>query len=175
MKIYLGSKSQLKHQALGEALEFVKLQSIYNGEIEVVGVEIESGVPVTPNSSETYLGAKNRAMGMINGEADLYMGLESGLISREGKMFEESWCVIFDNKKEEWVGISSAIQLPKIITEEMSVGNSHVEIVNKIADKSGISQKDTWGVYSKNILSRSVSLYEASRNALVSYFVKHEE
>lgn len=175
MKIYLGSKSELKYGALKEAISFVENNNLTLDEIELITSDTESGVPTTPNDSETYSGAKNRAISIINDSGDLFIGLESGLIKREGILFEECWCVLVDDTKREWVGVSSAIQLPKSVISQLELGQSHVDSVNKIADKYGISHKDTWGIYTKGVLPRSTSLFEAARNALIAYFVKHDE
>lgn len=174
MKIYLGSKSELKYGALKEAISFIKDNNLVSDEIELITSDTESGVPTTPNESETYTGAKNRAISIIDNIGDIFIGLESGLIKREGVLFEECWCVIVDSKKNEWIGISSSIQLPKSVTTQLELGQSHVDSVNRMADKYGLSHKDTWGIYTKGVLPRSASLFEAARNALIAYFVKHD-
>jgi non-canonical (house-cleaning) NTP pyrophosphatase len=175
MKIYLGSKSELKHEALKEAISFIKGKNLVSDEVKLITRDPNSGVPTTPNESETYTGAKNRAISIIDNIGDVFLGLESGLIRRESVMFEECWCVIVDNKKNEWIGISSSVQLPENVTTQLESGQSHVDSVNKIADKYGLSHKDTWGIYTKGVLPRSTSLFEAARNALITYFVKHDE
>lgn len=175
MKIFLGSKSELKCEALRNAIAFVKNKKLTLEKIELITTDTQSGVPTTPNESETYIGAKNRAISIINDSGNLFVGLESGLIKREGILFEECWCVIVDRAKREWIGVSSAIQLPNEITKQIELGRSHVDSVNEIADKYGISPKDTWGIYTKGILPRAIGLFEASRNALLSHFVKHKE
>ena len=170
MKILLGSKSNLKISSVEKALDFIRDKGLYAKEISFDYQVVNSGVPDTPNSSETYTGAKQRALQLINNVEGLSMGLESGLIIREGKIFEECWCVIFDKHKSEWAGVSSAILLPEEVTTNMKEGKSHIDILNEIAKRKGYSPKDTWGTYTDGALPRQQSLYEASRNALVSYF-----
>lgn len=58
MKIYLGSKSELKYRALKEVISFIKDNNLVSDEIELITSDTESGVPTTPNESETYTGAK---------------------------------------------------------------------------------------------------------------------
>lgn len=113
------------------------------------------------------LGQKNRAVSLIDDIGDLFVGIESGLITRENILFEECWCVMVDRNKNEWVGISSSIKVPDVIINDMNNGISHVESINNLADKLNLSNKDTWGVYSKGSLSRLAGLFEASRNALL--------
>lgn len=174
MKIYLGSKSELKYSALRQAIEFLRLHNFIDNQPEIMVIEAKSGVPATPNESETYYGARSRATELVNDSDSLFIGVESGLIKREGCIFEECWCVVLDKNKKEWVGVSSAIQLPTSVSNRMDSGESHIDCISKLADERGLPIKDTWGVYSKGSLPRSISLFEAVRNALVSYFTKED-
>jgi len=46
--------------------------------------------------------------------------------------------------------------------------------MSQLESKYQISVKDTWGIYTKNVISRNVSIEEAFRNALLAYLIKHE-
>jgi non-canonical (house-cleaning) NTP pyrophosphatase len=172
MKILIGTTSLLKLKALNDALDYLRNSGI-SEKFDIESVETESGVPATPYNEQTLLGARNRINSMLSKVADLYIGLESGLIERDKKLFEECWCVISDKNRNESIGISSAIQLPDIIVDGLKDKKKHTDLLDELGESLNISSKDTWGVYSKGKLSRSVSMYEACRNALVNYFIKH--
>lgn len=173
MKILFGTTSQLKIQALNQAISFINSKKLYNTKNIVIETkETESGVPPTPYNDETLLGARNRIRSLTNESADLYIGLESGLIERDNTLFEECWCVIQDKGGKEYIGISSAIQLPDIVIKELKAKRKHTDILDELGERLNISSKDTWGVYTKGSLSRSICMVEACRNALVSYFTK---
>jgi inosine/xanthosine triphosphatase len=172
MKILLGSTKQMKIEAVLGVLQDLQRRSLIPELPKVAGVEVESGVPITPFENETYKGAYNRAESLYKrhkSEADLFAGLESGLIDREGTKFEECWCVIFDTTGRIFKGISSALALPEAVVTRMNNGEKHSDILDDIAAKLKANPKDTWGLYSRQAVTRSDSLREAFRNAYVSY------
>ena len=136
--------------------------------------EVESGVPSTPEGGETHRGARNRAHALKKESGDLFVAFESGLVERDGILFEECWCVVFDVAGRESVGVSSAIQVPEKVLSEMRNGKPHGAVLKEMRAAANIQNKETWGVYSKGLLMRSTGMFEACRNALVSYFVKHD-
>lgn len=132
-------------------------------------MDVPSGVPDTPWDEETKRGAENRAKEIIAAHPDVYaIGLESGLVNRYEKTYEEAWCCIVHQGKE-YLGYSSGLMLPAIVTQEMAdSGEEHGPTLRKIRKQIGIeNDKDTWGLYTGYQLMRTVSLEEALRNALI--------
>lgn len=171
MNIILGTTSEIKRQALVEILTQYRDVLPFLQDYKVTSYEAESLVPVTPYNSQTLEGARNRTKELLekySEEGDLFIGLESGLVEREDMLFEECWCVIFNKNKQEYVGYSSGLLLPNNITTEMKKGKSHPEALKEIAEEMGISHKDTWSIYSGGKISRTESIKEALRNALLS-------
>ena len=171
MNIILGTTSTIKQQALEQVLKQYQSVIPLLRSYTIVPFEVESLVPDTPYNSQTYQGARNRACALFKShatEGDLFIGLESGLIEREEMLFEECWCVVLTKAGKEHAGYSSGLLLPTHITSEMKRGKTHTEILRRLADKIGISSKDTWALYSHGALSRSESIQEALRNALLS-------
>jgi non-canonical (house-cleaning) NTP pyrophosphatase len=171
MNIILGTTSEIKKQALTEILTQYQDVLLFLKDYKIIFHEVESLVPITPYNSQTLEGARNRTKALFekySKEGDLFVGLESGLVEREGMLFEECWCVIFNKNKQEYVGYSSGLLLPSNITAEMKKGKTHPEALSEIAKEMGMNYKDTWSIYSGGKISRIESIKEALRNALLS-------
>lgn len=171
MNIILGTTSKIKKQALISILEQYQEIMPFLKDCKVIPYEVESSVPTTPYNSQTLQGARNRVKALFRrfpARGELFVGLESGLAEREGMLFEECWCVIVDKREQEHIGYSSGLILPTHITTEMEKGISHPDALKKIAERMGFNHRDTWSVYSHGKLSRTESIKEAFRNALLS-------
>ena len=86
MKIAVGSTNPVKIGSVREAFERAF------GEVEVIGVEVSSGVSDQPwGEEETRLGARNRARAVLTKvvDAEYGVGLEGGVVEIESsKLFE---------------------------------------------------------------------------------------
>jgi non-canonical (house-cleaning) NTP pyrophosphatase len=173
MKISVGTTNKRKL----EAVEAVITEMDIHQDFAVVGFDAESGVPDTPLDEQTILGALNRAKSVreAHPEQDIYIGIESGLVSRYGDFYEEVWVVAI-YKQSVYAAYSSGIKLPDSVTENLDDGvQNHTEIMEelrseketKIHDVLGV---DTWGDYTGNKVARKVGLKEAIRNTLVQIF-----
>jgi len=80
-----------------------------HSQIEVVPCEANSEVSDTPWDDDTVIGAINRAKNALNlnPNADLGVGIETGLREKLGKIFEETWCCMVDREGNEFVGFAS--------------------------------------------------------------------
>lgn len=163
MKIYLGTKSKIKLEAVERFMRENDLK-----DFSIVGLDISSGVSDTPMEQETFLGAKNRAdncFTKINDSTSLYIGLESGLTKYQNIYFEFCVCVcIFEGQY--YYGTSSYMMLPNGISEQMDQGNEHANLMKELDKQTGQQIKDTWIYYSQGKLSRNISFEEALRNAV---------
>lgn len=172
MKIYLASTSSLKKTAIQYILRSLSRKQVLTGGDQVITENIASGVPLTPFEEETFMGAKQRALKLSQQHPDpesCFVGLESGLVKRHGSLFEECWCVLLDSEGNEYVGYSSGYSLPKKIREYMKKGGKHLDALGKLEKELGISQKDTWAIYTKNVMGRKTSVKEAFRNAFLAF------
>ena len=173
MKISVGTTNTRKLKAV----ESVITELDIHNEFEVVGFEAESGVPDTPKDEQTILGALNRAkyVHKAHPEQDMYLGIESGLVSRYGDFYEEVWVVAIYNKSV-YAAFSSGIKLPSRVAEELSSDcQNHIEIMVKLREENGVDVHDplgadTWGNYTGNKIPREIGLKEAVRNTLVQVF-----
>ncbi len=133
------------------------------------GVSCSSGVPETPWDKETLIGAENRAEAARRSkpEADLALGLESGLVQRYGMVFEECWACAISHDGAHRYGFSSGLRVPPpIVSAMLEDGLPHAEIMRRL-DSDPELGRDTWAVYSSGRLNRATAIMESARNALV--------
>lgn len=166
MKIIIGTKNQKKIDTTLSV--FSKLFS--SKEVEVSGHDADSKVPAAPHDEETYQGAYNRALECYQlGGADYYVGIESGLVSRYGNMFEEAWAVILSHDGTKKIGYSSGLMLPDVVVNKMNEGQKHNDVMAYFDTElnAPYDNNDTWSRYTGGSISRQISLEEALRNALI--------
>ena len=171
MKFAIGTTNSKK---VDSALETLK--SFVGANTEIVGAEVDSGVPETPWDDETKQGAFSRATRAQNvANCEYALGIESGLVERYGEIYEEAWCCLITKGKITF-GYSSGLKVPDIITKRMkSEGLKHYEVMRLLRTELGQpNDRDTWGNYSHKMLVRNNSYNEALRNALVQVFAPKE-
>jgi non-canonical (house-cleaning) NTP pyrophosphatase len=164
MKIIVGTNNQKKLDVVGAICS-----DLLRVSVEVTGYSSNSQVPEAPHDEETYRGALNRALDCEqSGEADAYIGIESGLVERYGNFFEEAWSVVSRNNKQ-YIGYSSGLLLPEVVTTRMAEGMLHNKIMEQIDKELKLpdDNRDTWSRYSGGQILRSISLEESLRNALI--------
>jgi inosine/xanthosine triphosphatase len=166
VKIIIGTKNQKK---IDVTVSIFK-QVLQLDDVIVEGYDAPSGVPEAPHDKETYQGARNRAVACYAlGDADYYIGIESGLVERYDNMFEEAWTVVISHDGVERVGYSSGLMLPKTVVDRMNAGQKHNEIMAHFDKEFNLpdDNRDTWSRYTGGNMSRQVSLEESLRNALI--------
>ena len=165
MKVAIGTTSERKISTTKKVFNELVQEDNY-----IEGVNAPSGVSETPYDKETYLGALNRAQfcRKTKPDADMWIGIESGLVERYGNMYEEAWCVLISKDEKNFSGYSSGLVVPEYVLRHMKeLGKEHYEIMEVLQGKHGTEKGDTWGNYSGKSISREVSLTEAKRNTLI--------
>jgi len=176
--IAVGSARKPKLAAVREAVEGVLDLLLAGTSIQIVGVEVESGVNHTPLSREESMrGARQRAETLIliaREQArpwNYFIGLEGGLdsVMEDGRqrVFLESWVYVSDGARGHF-GRSGAIELPEALAEEVFVKGTELSIaIDQFAGEAGIRDaRGAWGVLSANKITRQ----EAFRVALIAAF-----
>ena len=108
--VAVGSIRKPKLRAVTEALNTLAPKLVPDGDFEIVGVEVESGVSSTPSSSEELMrGARQRAeaVALLARETRkpwrYFVGLEGGLEvlqdDRSRRVFLESWAYVSDGTR----------------------------------------------------------------------------
>ncbi|NPB02107.1 MAG: inosine/xanthosine triphosphatase [Methanopyri archaeon] len=113
MRVHVGSENPVKIRATERALARMAPWS----EFEVVGVEVDPGVPEQPVGwEEVYEGARNRALRALELGADLGVGIEAGIVEVGGKNLDVHVAVVADGERE-GVGLSPGFQPPEDVEE----------------------------------------------------------
>jgi len=164
MKIILGSASDRKIKITEKVIK-----QLFNQECKVIGYPANSNVPDTPYDRQTYEGSRNRALdSQKSGEADYYIGLESGLVERYDHIYEEAWSTIITKEGKEYYGYSSGLKVPDYILKKMDkLKMEHCDVMTLIEEEFNLTENDTWGTYSGGIILREISLEESLRNAFI--------
>ncbi|MGA8262882.1 MAG: inosine/xanthosine triphosphatase [Ignavibacteriaceae bacterium] len=155
-KILVGSKNPVKISSVENA--FKK----YFGNVEVIGINVDSKVSDQPVNEETFDGAKNRAFELIeknkieNLDADYFVGIEGGIIQLYSKWFAFGCMCIADREGKIGFGTSAHFELPKVIVDELLNGKELGDIMDEIQNKSNTKQKlGAIGYFTKGVMSRS--------------------
>lgn len=184
--IAVGSMRGPKLDAVRDALkEFASLLSP-DGQFEVMGFDVDSGVRHTPLcSADSMRGAQQRALALMNLSAtqhetySYYVGLEGGLEVLSGpepqsnpqgpgrRVLLESWAYVTDGLRGHF-GRSGGIELPEALAQEVLDGGVELAAaIDKFSGMAGIRDvQGAWGVLSGNLITRR----EAFRVALVAAF-----
>jgi len=147
-------------------------------DIEIVGVEVESGVNHTPLSCEESMrGARQRADALYKiaqqegKQWNYFVGMEGGLDSvlenGERRVFLESWAYVSDGTRGHF-GRSGAIELPAELAEQVFVRGTELSVaIDQFTGEAGIRDaQGAWGILSANKITRQ----EAFRVALIAAF-----
>ena len=176
--IAVGSLRKPKLAAVHEAVEGMRDLLAAGNSIEIVGVDVESGVNHTPMSREECMrGARQRveALQRIAKQQskswNYFVGLEGGLDSvvesSKRRVFLESWAYVSDGTHGHF-GRSGAVELPEALAEEVFVKGVELSVaIDRFAGEAGIRDgQGAWGVLSANKITRQ----EAFRVALIAAF-----
>lgn len=157
MKVVLGSKNPDKVKIVKKALQELRLV------VEVVGVEVESGITNQPLDKETTRkGAATRAINAKkkNPDADLWFGLEGGLHNYSEGYRLVTCAILIDKEGKEFSGEGEEIHLPVEVSDEIKNGGWFVDVVRRYAKEHEID---------KNLITRSTPFTHAIQNMYAGY------
>lgn len=180
--IAVGSTRKPKLGAVRDAVASLGKLLAPNAEIDVVGVEVESGVSHTPVSREELMqGARQRAeavakLGEQNREPwNFFVGLEGGfdVIQEDGvrRVFLESWAFVSDGFSG-FFGRSGSIEVPEVVAEEVVERGVELSVaIDRFAGEVGIRDaQGAWGVLSGNLITRQDSFRVAVIAAFAPFY-----
>jgi len=180
--IAVGSTRKPKLGAVRDALDSIGPLLAPDQQVEVVGVEVESGVGHTPISrNELMQGARQRAEAVSKlarqfGEPwNFFVGLEGGLdVIRENgqrRVFLESWAYVSDGSNG-FFGRSGSIQVAEAIAEQVVDRGMELSVaIDHFAGEVGIRDaQGAWGVLSGNLVTRQDSFRIAVITAFAPFY-----
>ncbi len=180
--IAVGSTRKPKLGAVQDALTSFGAILAPEKQIEVVGVEVESGVSHTPVSREELMqGARQRAEAVANLAAknrepwNYFVGLEGGLDVVEDagqrRVFLESWAYV-SNGARGFFGRSGSIEVAEAIAEEVVDRGVELSVaIDRFSGEVGIRDaQGAWGVLSGNLVTRQDSFRIAVIAAFAPFY-----
>ena len=170
LKIAVGSKNIVKIRAVENSFRKVF------GEVEVRGVEVNSGVSHTPSSWEELVqGAINRAQQALQEiSGDFGAGLEGGYEKTKFGFLLTGAVVLINKEGEISIARSGGFLLPKRIEKELKQGRELGDIMDEISGKKNTKQQEgAVGFFTKNYTNRQESFEVAVLYAL-SRFLQEE-
>ena len=118
MKVLIATKNQGKIEGAKKALEH------YFKDVDITGIHVQSNVPDQPVNKEIYEGAKNRVKNLKkyakenNIDADLFLGIESGINDLLGRWMITNIAVIEDDRDFESYGTSPSFPVPDNLVQK---------------------------------------------------------
>ena len=180
--VAVGSTRKPKLRAVTMALEALSAKLLPDGEFEVVGQEVESGVSATPTSSEELMrGAQQRAEALVRIAREgrkpwrYFVGLEGGLEvlqdDRARRVFLESWAYVSNGVRGHF-GRSGSIELPEDLAHEvLERGFDLSDAIDRFAGAAGIRDgQGAWGVLSGDLIRRDESFRLAVITAFAPFY-----
>jgi inosine/xanthosine triphosphatase len=180
MIIAIASKRGPKVEAVKKCFESIK-QFFTDTQIEFLSYEIDAGIIMPRSITELMEGAKKRTvllrqtLHLENQHADFFIGMEGGFHSmlHDGKelVFLQSW-VYVSNGVIGFFGSSGNILVPeKIATEVMINKRDLSEVIDEFAKQADVrSKQGTWGILSKDLLTRQQSFEIALTAAFAPFY-----
>ncbi len=173
MKILVGSKNPVKVASVEEAFQN------YFQEVEVIGMEVESGVSHQPVGEETFAGAKNRALALkqINLEQKLnaafFVGIEGGIIQLYEKWFAFGCMCVVDKEGNVGFGSSPQFELPSKVVEKLLSGIELGVVMDEIQNEENTKQKHgAIGYFTNGVMNRKELYIEGLKVAVVPFLHK---
>jgi inosine/xanthosine triphosphatase len=180
--VAVGSTRKPKLRAVTEALKAFAPKLVPDGDFEVVGLEVESGVSLTPSSSEELMrGARQRVERLVQLARETrkpwryFVGLEGGLEvlqdDRSRRVFLESWAYVSDGARG-FYGRSGGIELPEELAHEvLERGFDLSDAMDRLAGAIGIRDgQGAWGVLSSDLIQRDESFRIAVITAFAPFY-----
>ena len=169
MKALIGTANPGKIQGAKEALE------VYFKDVEIEGYKASSDVSDQPVNEETLEGARNRVNITIkyaednNIDADLFMGIESGIMELYGSWFITNFAVVKDKDGYESFSIGPVIPVPNKYVKEI-IATDFGTVMTKIFNEKAMGQ----GVGGVNSLTNeSISRIQITKEAFVTALTTH--
>ncbi len=173
VKILVGSKNPVKIEAVKEA--FLK----YFDVVEVTGIHANSKVAAQPVGDETFAGAKNRAVELMqinnskNLQADYFIGIEGGIAKFFNQWFALGLMCIINKEGKTGFGASPLFELPKSITEELLKGVELGDVMDRITGNRNTKQKEgAIGYFTNGIMDRKELYVQGLITAFIPFLHK---
>lgn len=184
MRVAVGSTRQAKIIAVRESIDRIANIDPAWQEAEVLCVDVTTESPVMPITDEQLMyGARARADAariilLQKGiQASFYIGLEGGfhtiILDDQHLTFLRGWAYVTDGMQGSF-GASPSISVPQYIVKPILEDGCELgPVIDMIAGQPDIrSRQGTWGILSRDLLTRSMSFESALIAALAPFYNK---
>jgi inosine/xanthosine triphosphatase len=184
IRIAIASERKAKVDAVRSAARSIARLGIPGwDEVELITHRTESDVAATPvDDADLMRGARSRVHNLFSqlaGEgiaADLFLGLEGGLHVEQfaGKrlVFLRGWVYACDAQASGTFGCSPSIEVPAEIAEAvLDRGEDLGDMIDRFSGRVDVRSKEgTWGVLTRDLITRGRSFEVATLAALAPYY-----
>jgi inosine/xanthosine triphosphatase len=182
MRIALGSDRAAKVEAVrASAARIAQLSESWR-EAEVIARNVSISAPAMPLTDEQLmLGARERALAVrealsLEGtSAQIYVGLEGGFhsvsLDKRWITFLRGWAYATNGERGSF-GASPSIEVPEAIARRVINGRTELgPIMDEVAGEHDVrSRQGAWGVFSRDLLTRSESFEAALIAAFAPFY-----
>ena len=184
IKIAIATERQAKVDAVRLAASSIAGLGIPGWDkIELITRRTESDVAATPvDDADLMRGARSRVQNLFSQfvmegiAADLFLGLEGGLHVEQfaGKrlVFLRGWVYALDAQGTGSFGCSPSIEVPAEIAEAvLDRGEDLGDVIDRFSGRVDVRSKEgTWGVLTRDLITRGRSFEVATLAALAPYY-----
>jgi inosine/xanthosine triphosphatase len=176
----LGSTRGAKVEALGACVaRLAQVDAVWQ-EAEIIAFDVKTDAPAMPlTDEELMLGARARAMAagkhFADQQADFCVGLEGGFhsLNLEGKAltFLRGWAYVTNGERDNF-GAGPSVAVPDAIVKLVVEGKRELgEVIDEVAGELDIrSRQGAWGVFSKDLMTRSMTFEMALIAAFAPFY-----
>jgi len=168
LRVAVGSKNPVKVDAVKEVFENIL------GQVEVIAIEVGSGVSRQPINEEAVQGAKNRALGAIKkAKADFGVGIEGGLVEFNGKSYFMGFCAVINKDGNIGTGTSGWFECPPAMLDRIKNREELGDLIDELTGRRDIKKKEgAIGIFTKGNVTRKDLYKHGLYMALVRYMNK---
>ena len=138
-KVIVASTNPVKIAVADDAFRAVFPNDVF----EIIGVEVDSGVPDQPFGDETIEGAENRLARIteLHPEAHYWISQEGGLFEEDGVMFNRAWIMIADSEGHVGQSSTGSFEIPQSMARLVRTGLELGTAGDRLFNETNIKQK----------------------------------
>jgi inosine/xanthosine triphosphatase len=150
MRVVVGSTNPVKISAVKESF------SLAFGDVEVIGVDVNSGVGPEPIEEDAVKGAVNRAIkAMEMLPSDFSVGIEGGLFYLHGRYYLAGFVAVMRSDGLMSTGTSGWFECPQKLLRRLLRGEELGEIMDEITGRKNVKKNEgAIGYFTRGIVDR---------------------
>ncbi|HDS45918.1 MAG TPA: inosine/xanthosine triphosphatase [Methanomicrobia archaeon] len=172
MNVLVGSRNPVKVDATKEAF------GLFFDAVEVIALEVSSGVSAQPVEDETFEGAEHRADRLrelndaLNLHAQFFVGIEGGIKKLRQRWFAFGAVCLIDACGRRGYGTTPFFELPNAVSAELvkRTGLELGDVMDRMTGAENTKQKQgAVGFFTRGVLSRKAYYVAGLTVALIPF------